>query len=39
MRAEEVGFDSVWVTERSVFPLDPQTPCSLGDLPAWGTRT
>jgi probable F420-dependent oxidoreductase len=32
-RAEEIGFDSVWVTERSLFPLEPQTPYPLGDLP------
>jgi probable F420-dependent oxidoreductase len=32
-RAEEVGFDSVWVTERSIVPLKPQTPYPLGDLP------
>ncbi len=31
--AEEVGFDSVWVTERSLVPLEPQTPYPLGDLP------
>jgi probable F420-dependent oxidoreductase len=32
--AEELGFDSVWVTERSLLPLKPQTPYPLGDLPA-----
>ncbi len=32
-RAEEIGFDSVWVTERSLLPLEPQTPYPLGDLP------
>jgi probable F420-dependent oxidoreductase len=32
-RAEEIGFDSVWVTERSILPLRPQTPYPLGDLP------
>ncbi len=25
-RAEELGYDSVWVTDRLLYPLDPQTP-------------
>ena len=25
-RAEETGFDSVWVTDRLLYPVDPQTP-------------
>ena len=25
-RAEEIGYDSVWVTERLLFPLEPQVP-------------
>ena len=25
-RAEELGYDSVWVTERLLFPVEPQTP-------------
>jgi len=32
-RAEEIGFDSLWVTERSLFPLEPQTPYPVGDMP------
>ena len=32
-RAEELGFDSLWVTERSLLPLDPITPYPLGVLP------
>lgn len=32
-RAEELGFDSVWVTERSLVPVEPQTPYPLGELP------
>jgi len=32
-RAEEMGFDSLWVTERSLLPLDPITPYPLGVLP------
>ncbi len=32
-RAEEIGFDSLWVTERSLFPLEPITPYPLGPLP------
>jgi len=32
-RAEEIGFDSLWVTERSLFPLAPQTPYPMGDMP------
>ena len=32
-RAEEMGFDSLWVTERSLFPLELQTPYPVGDLP------
>ncbi len=24
-RAEELGYDSVWVTERLLFPIEPQT--------------
>jgi probable F420-dependent oxidoreductase len=31
-RAEEMGFDSLWVTERSLLPLDPITPYPLGVL-------
>jgi probable F420-dependent oxidoreductase len=31
-RAEEIGYDSLWVTERSLLPLDPITPYPLGDL-------
>ncbi len=31
-RAEELGLDSVWVTDRSLFPLDPQTPYPGGPL-------
>ena len=30
---EQIGYDSVWVTERSLFPLEPITPYPLGDLP------
>ncbi|KKM03644.1 hypothetical protein LCGC14_1772320, partial [marine sediment metagenome] len=25
-RAEELGYDSVWVTERLLYPIEPQTP-------------
>ena len=25
-RTEELGYDSVWVTDRVLFPIDPQTP-------------
>jgi probable F420-dependent oxidoreductase len=32
-RAEEVGFDSLWVTDRSLLPLEPMTPYPLGELP------
>ena len=32
-RAEEMGFDSLWVTERCLFPVEPQTPYPAGDLP------
>jgi probable F420-dependent oxidoreductase len=32
-RAEELGFDSLWVTERSLVPLEPKTPYPLGELP------
>jgi probable F420-dependent oxidoreductase len=32
-RAEETGFDSLWVTERSLYPIDPITPYPLGALP------
>ena len=32
-RAEEIGFDSLWVTERSLFPLELQTPYPVGDMP------
>jgi probable F420-dependent oxidoreductase len=32
-RAEDSGYDSLWVTERSLFPLEPKTPYPLGDLP------
>lgn len=31
--AEEIGFDGLWATERSLFPLEPQTPYPGGDLP------
>lgn len=31
-RAEELGFDSLWVTERSLLALDPVTPYPLGVL-------
>lgn len=31
--AEEMGFDSLWVTERSLLPIDPITPYPLGPLP------
>ena len=31
--AEGIGFDSLWVTERSLLPLDPITPYPLGTLP------
>jgi probable F420-dependent oxidoreductase len=30
-RAEEVGFDSLWVTERLLWPLDPKAPYPAGD--------
>lgn len=32
-RAEDLGFDSLWVKERSLLPLGPKTPYPLGDLP------
>ena len=32
-QAEAVGFDSLWVTDRSLVPLEPMTPYPLGDLP------
>jgi probable F420-dependent oxidoreductase len=32
-RAEEIGYDSLWVTERCLVPLDPITPYPLGNLP------
>jgi probable F420-dependent oxidoreductase len=32
-RAEEIGYDSLWVTERSLVPTDPITPYPLGALP------
>jgi probable F420-dependent oxidoreductase len=32
-RAEEAGYDSLWVTERSLFPVEPQTPYPAGPLP------
>jgi probable F420-dependent oxidoreductase len=32
-QAEAVGFDSLWVTDRSLVPLAPMTPYPLGDLP------
>jgi len=25
-RAEELGYDSLWVTDRVLFPIEPQTP-------------
>lgn len=31
-RAEELDFDSLWVTERSLVPLEPKTPYPLGEL-------
>jgi probable F420-dependent oxidoreductase len=33
VRAEETGYDSLWVTERSLLPLDPITPYPGGPLP------
>jgi probable F420-dependent oxidoreductase len=33
-QAEQLGFDSLWVTERSLVPLDPKTPYPLGELPS-----
>jgi probable F420-dependent oxidoreductase len=32
-RAEEIGYDSLWVTERCLLPTDPITPYPLGPLP------
>ncbi len=32
-RAEGLNFDSLWVFDRSLYPLDPQTPYPLGTLP------
>ena len=32
-QVEQIGYDSVWVTERSLFPLEPITPYPLGHLP------
>jgi probable F420-dependent oxidoreductase len=32
-RAEEIGYDGLWVTERSLVPLEPITPYPLGPLP------
>lgn len=31
-RAEQVGYDTLWVTERSLWPLEPRTPYPLGTL-------
>src|SRR5262249_25163125 len=35
-RAEELGFDSLWVLDRLLYPLNPRTPYPIGDgsLPA-----
>ena len=33
VRAEEIGYDSIWATERSLYPLEPKTPYPLGYLP------
>ena len=30
-RAEELGFDSVWTTERLLFPLEPTAPYPVAD--------
>jgi alkanesulfonate monooxygenase SsuD/methylene tetrahydromethanopterin reductase-like flavin-dependent oxidoreductase (luciferase family) len=40
-RAEAVGFDSVWVLDRSLFPVEPRAPYPVGDgtLPAKYRRT
>ncbi len=32
-RAEALHFDSLWVLDRTLYPLDPQTPYPLGTLP------
>jgi probable F420-dependent oxidoreductase len=32
-RAEEVGYDALWVTERTLFPVELQTPYPGGTLP------
>ncbi len=32
-RAEELGFDGLWVGERSLYPLEPTAPYPGGDLP------
>lgn len=32
-RAEALNFDSLWVFDRTLYPLDPQTPYPLGTLP------
>jgi alkanesulfonate monooxygenase SsuD/methylene tetrahydromethanopterin reductase-like flavin-dependent oxidoreductase (luciferase family) len=31
-RAEEVGFDGLWVAERSLYPLEPAAPYPAGDV-------
>lgn len=31
--AEEAGLDGIWVTERTLVPLEPQTPYPAGELP------
>jgi probable F420-dependent oxidoreductase len=31
--AERLGYDSLWVLDRSLFPLNPQTPYPIGPLP------
>ena len=33
-RAEQLGFDSLWVAERSLMPIEPKTPYPLGELPS-----
>lgn len=31
-RAEELGFDRLWVAERSLYPLDPKAPYPAGGI-------
>ena len=40
-RAEELGFDSLWVLDRILFPVNPQSPYPVGDgsLPDQYKRT